>query len=164
MSIGGPTSRPNTGPVLLGVASLPGFGSLVHVGCCAALRCRAVKYLYDGDCAMCRSLKAVLERQDNRQGLISFIDISDLYYDPLAVGWIRVELLNCKQHSRDPLVAVAGAHAPTVCRLLGNQRSGFSDAARMPVQLAWCSALGQARVQQHAGPLRGADRPAPTML
>lgn len=43
-----------------------------------------VKYLYDGDCAMCRSLKAVLSRQDNRQGLISFIDISDPYYDPLA--------------------------------------------------------------------------------
>lgn len=37
---------------------------------------REVKYLYDGDCAMCRSLKAVLERQDNRQGVISFIDIS----------------------------------------------------------------------------------------
>jgi hypothetical protein len=35
---------------------------------------------------MCRSLKAVLGRQDNRQGLISFIDISDPYYDPLAVS------------------------------------------------------------------------------
>ncbi|WIA10512.1 hypothetical protein OEZ85_010701 [Tetradesmus obliquus] len=44
----------------------------------------AVKYLYDGDCAMCRSLKAVLERQDKRSGRISFIDISDPYYDPLA--------------------------------------------------------------------------------
>lgn len=32
------------------------------------------------------SLKAVLERQDNRQGKISFIDISDPYYDPLAVS------------------------------------------------------------------------------
>lgn len=32
------------------------------------------------------SLKAVLERQDNRKGLISFIDISDPYYDPLAVS------------------------------------------------------------------------------
>eukprot|EP00878_Enallax_costatus_P015201 GHUV01015914.1.p1 GENE.GHUV01015914.1~~GHUV01015914.1.p1 ORF type:complete len:314 (+),score=70.34 GHUV01015914.1:181-1122(+) len=38
-----------------------------------------VKYLYDGDCAMCRSLKAVLERQDNRKGLISFIDISGVH-------------------------------------------------------------------------------------
>lgn len=45
--------------------------------------CRDVKYLYDGDCAMCRSLKAVLERQDDRQGRISFVDISDPYYDPL---------------------------------------------------------------------------------
>ena len=42
---------------------------------------RKVKYLYDGDCAMCRSLKAVLERQDNRKGLISFIDIS-------GVSWV----------------------------------------------------------------------------
>ncbi|KAF6257418.1 hypothetical protein COO60DRAFT_1271375 [Scenedesmus sp. NREL 46B-D3] len=33
---------------------------------------------------MCRSLKAVLERQDARTGRISFIDISDPYYDPLA--------------------------------------------------------------------------------
>lgn len=48
--------------------------------------CRDVRYLYDGDCAMCRSLKTVLERQDNRQGHISFVDISDPYYDPLAVS------------------------------------------------------------------------------
>jgi predicted DCC family thiol-disulfide oxidoreductase YuxK len=45
------------------------------VACWLLLR-RQVKYLYDGDCAMCRSLKNVLERQDNRRGLISFIDIS----------------------------------------------------------------------------------------
>lgn len=44
---------------------------------------RMVKYLYDGDCAMCRSLKAVLERQDNRKGKLSFVDISDPYYDPM---------------------------------------------------------------------------------
>jgi hypothetical protein len=44
----------------------------------------------DGMCCflfICCSLKAVLERQDNRKGLISFIDISDPYYDPLAVSW-----------------------------------------------------------------------------
>lgn len=29
----------------------------------AARCCRAIKYLYDGDCAMCQSLKTVLERQ-----------------------------------------------------------------------------------------------------
>lgn len=47
---------------------------------------RDVKYLYDGDCPMCRSLKAVLQRQDNKSGRISFIDISDPYYNPMAVS------------------------------------------------------------------------------
>eukprot|EP00775_Hariotina_reticulata_P007157 gene7157-7372_t len=50
-----------------------------------------VKYLYDGDCAMCRSLKNVLERQDKRRGLISFIDISNPYYDPYANMGIEFE-------------------------------------------------------------------------
>jgi hypothetical protein len=48
-----------------------------------------VKYLYDGDCAMCRSLKKVLERQDNRRGTLAFVDISDAYYDPIAVRGAR---------------------------------------------------------------------------
>ncbi|KAJ9519535.1 hypothetical protein QJQ45_013457 [Haematococcus lacustris] len=43
---------------------------------------RAVKYLYDGDCAMCRSLKTVLERQDNGRGKIKFVNIADDSYDP----------------------------------------------------------------------------------
>ncbi|KAL6762097.1 hypothetical protein V8C86DRAFT_2525069 [Haematococcus lacustris] len=42
----------------------------------------AVKYLYDGDCAMCRSLKTVLERQDNGRGKIKFVNIADDSYDP----------------------------------------------------------------------------------
>lgn len=41
-----------------------------------------IKYLYDGDCAMCASLKAVLERQDNKRGLIQFVNIADPKYDP----------------------------------------------------------------------------------
>lgn len=41
-----------------------------------------IKYLYDGDCSMCRTLKAVLERQDGRRGRIAFINIADLDYDP----------------------------------------------------------------------------------
>lgn len=65
----------------------PGLCSRLQLSfVCVCVSCREVKYLYDGDCAMCRSLKAVLGRQDNRQGLISFIDISDPYYDPLAVS------------------------------------------------------------------------------
>ena len=44
--------------------------------------CRELKYLYDGDCALCRSLKAMLERQDKGRGIINFIDIADLDYDP----------------------------------------------------------------------------------
>lgn len=44
---------------------------------------RDVKYLYDGECPMCNSLKKVLERQDNRRGQLAFVDISDPYYDPM---------------------------------------------------------------------------------
>jgi len=50
-----------------------------------------IKYLYDGDCAMCRSLKAVLQRQDGRQGRIAFIDIADLNYDPVQNMGIEYE-------------------------------------------------------------------------
>lgn len=41
-----------------------------------------IKYLYDGDCAMCLSLKMVLTRQDNERGLIKFINIADPNYNP----------------------------------------------------------------------------------
>mmetsp|Transcript_21371 Transcript_21371/g.46741 ORF Transcript_21371/g.46741 Transcript_21371/m.46741 type:complete len:400 (+) Transcript_21371:151-1350(+) len=41
-----------------------------------------IKYLYDGDCAMCQSLMAVLKRQDNSRGLIKFVNIADPNYAP----------------------------------------------------------------------------------
>jgi len=41
-----------------------------------------VKYLYDGDCSMCQSLKRVLERQDKGQGRIKFVNIADPAYNP----------------------------------------------------------------------------------
>lgn len=41
-----------------------------------------VKYLYDGSCSMCQSLKSVLQRQDNGRGAIIFSDISQPGYQP----------------------------------------------------------------------------------
>lgn len=41
-----------------------------------------IKYLYDGDCAMCLSLKTVLERQDRGRGTVYYVDISSFDYDP----------------------------------------------------------------------------------
>ena len=50
----------------------------------------AVKYLYDGECSMCLTLKAVLERND-RAKAIRFVDISDIDYDPMAnMGVVRL--------------------------------------------------------------------------
>ncbi len=40
-----------------------------------------VKYLYDGDCSMCQSLKMVLNRQDNGRNLIKFVNIADPEYN-----------------------------------------------------------------------------------
>eukprot|EP00199_Chlamydomonas_sp_CCMP681_P001981 CAMPEP_0119107482 /NCGR_PEP_ID=MMETSP1180-20130426/10462_1 /TAXON_ID=3052 ORGANISM="Chlamydomonas cf sp, Strain CCMP681" /NCGR_SAMPLE_ID=MMETSP1180 /ASSEMBLY_ACC=CAM_ASM_000741 /LENGTH=348 /DNA_ID=CAMNT_0007092977 /DNA_START=181 /DNA_END=1224 /DNA_ORIENTATION=- len=41
-----------------------------------------VKYLYDGECAMCMSLKTVLKRQDRERGLIKFVNIAEDTYNP----------------------------------------------------------------------------------
>jgi len=41
-----------------------------------------IKYLYDGSCPMCQSLKGVLERQDHARGNIMFVDISASDYSP----------------------------------------------------------------------------------
>jgi predicted DCC family thiol-disulfide oxidoreductase YuxK len=40
-----------------------------------------VKYLYDGDCPMCRTLKNVLTRQDGGAGRVAFVNIADPSYD-----------------------------------------------------------------------------------
>jgi hypothetical protein len=45
---------------------------------------------------MCRSLKAVLERQDNRTGRISFIDISGALTD--LVQWATMAAASCTLH------------------------------------------------------------------
>jgi len=41
-----------------------------------------VKYLYDGDCAMCNSLKKVLERQDGGRNRVCFVNIAEDNYNP----------------------------------------------------------------------------------
>lgn len=41
-----------------------------------------LKYLYDGDCPMCSTLKAVLERQDKGRGIIKFVNIASDKYKP----------------------------------------------------------------------------------
>mmetsp|Transcript_10002 Transcript_10002/g.25840 ORF Transcript_10002/g.25840 Transcript_10002/m.25840 type:complete len:428 (+) Transcript_10002:85-1368(+) len=43
----------------------------------------SIKYLYDGDCSMCQSLKTLLERQDRGRGAVCFVNIADPSYDPL---------------------------------------------------------------------------------
>lgn len=54
-------------------------------------RPRLIKYLYDGDCSICRSLKALLERQDGGQGRILFVNIASSRYDPEQHGGISYE-------------------------------------------------------------------------
>ncbi|KAI8474569.1 MAG: hypothetical protein J3K34DRAFT_407422, partial [Monoraphidium minutum] len=49
-----------------------------------------IKYLYDGECSMCLTLKGVLERQD-KDKKIRFVDISDLDYDPMANMGVEFE-------------------------------------------------------------------------
>lgn len=50
----------------------------------------AIKYLYDGECTMCQTLKAVLERNDKARR-IRFVDISDMDYDPMANMGVEFE-------------------------------------------------------------------------
>ena len=47
-------------------------------------RRRTLKYLYDGDCPMCQSLKTMLERQDNERGIIKFVNIAAQEYKPTS--------------------------------------------------------------------------------
>lgn len=41
-----------------------------------------IKYLYDGNCPMCQSMKSLLDRQDNGRGRILFVNIADEKYNP----------------------------------------------------------------------------------
>eukprot|EP00884_Botryococcus_braunii_P019413 jgi/Botrbrau1/6155/Bobra.331_2s0045.1 len=49
------------------------------------------KYLYDGDCPVCASVKAFLQNADGGKGRIKFVDISDGDYDPAANKNIEYE-------------------------------------------------------------------------
>ena len=51
----------------------------------------AVKYLYDGECPMCRTLKNVLTRQDAGAGRVAFINVADDAFDPEAHEGIEYE-------------------------------------------------------------------------
>ncbi|KAF5833143.1 hypothetical protein DUNSADRAFT_10662 [Dunaliella salina] len=42
----------------------------------------SIKYLYDGECSMCQSLKTLLERKDCGRGAVCFVNIADSTYDP----------------------------------------------------------------------------------
>ena len=50
-----------------------------------------VKYLYDGDCPMCRTLKNVLTRQDAGAGRVAFVNIADPAFDPKSHEGIEYE-------------------------------------------------------------------------
>lgn len=52
------------------------------VGASSPLTPWRIKYLYDGDCAMCQSLMNVLSRQDGGRGIIKFVNIADPAYAP----------------------------------------------------------------------------------
>ncbi len=38
---------------------------------------RAFKYLYDGDCSICRTFQAMVEKLDNGLGRVAFVDIAN---------------------------------------------------------------------------------------
>lgn len=42
----------------------------------------SVKYLFDGNCPICASMKNLLQRQDNGRGNILFVDIASNSYSP----------------------------------------------------------------------------------
>lgn len=46
-------------------------------GSCFCLLCRAFKYLYDGDCSICRTFQAMVEKLDNGLGRVAFVDIAN---------------------------------------------------------------------------------------
>ncbi|KXZ53525.1 hypothetical protein GPECTOR_7g975 [Gonium pectorale] len=46
------------------------------------------KYLYDGDCAICRTFQAVIEKLDHGMGRVMFVDISQAF-NPLEHGGIN---------------------------------------------------------------------------
>lgn len=50
-----------------------------------------IKYLYDGDCSICRSLKALLQRQDGDKGRVCFVNIANSQYDPEEHAGISYE-------------------------------------------------------------------------
>lgn len=41
-----------------------------------------IAYLYDGDCSMCNALVAMLKRADEGRGLIKFVNIASMAYNP----------------------------------------------------------------------------------
>ena len=43
---------------------------------------RTIAYLYDGDCSMCNALVAMLKRADEGRGLIKFVNIASMAYNP----------------------------------------------------------------------------------
>lgn len=63
---------------------------------------RAIKYLYDGDCSICRSLKALLERQDGGKGRIVFVNIASSRYDPEQHAGIAYEDAMASIHAIRP--------------------------------------------------------------
>ncbi|GLI60041.1 hypothetical protein VaNZ11_001891 [Volvox africanus] len=47
------------------------------------------KYLYDGDCSICRTFQATLEKLDNGVGRVMFVDISSQGFNPVEHGGIN---------------------------------------------------------------------------
>ncbi|EFJ47927.1 hypothetical protein VOLCADRAFT_117721 [Volvox carteri f. nagariensis] len=47
------------------------------------------KYLYDGDCSICRTFQAMLEKMDNGMGRVMFVDISSQSFNAIEHGGIN---------------------------------------------------------------------------
>ena len=90
-----------------------------------------VKYLYDGDCPMCRTLRNVLSRKDGDAGRVAFVNIADRKYDPAQHAGIEYEDAMDTIHviKRDGEDVVTG---PEALRLLYDT-----------VGLGWASRLAQ---------------------
>lgn len=78
-----------------------------------------IKYLFDGSCPICSSMKALLERQDNGGGRMIFVDVSSDKYKPSKNMGISVDEAMTTIHAIRPdgSVLQVGTGARTHARM-----------------------------------------------
>lgn len=58
-----------------------------------------IQLLYDGGCPLCVREVAFLQRKDAGRGIIDFVDVADLNYDPAAHGNVSFEAAMDRIHA-----------------------------------------------------------------